>query len=123
MAKKAMDIAKYIINKCTVDNHPISNLQLQKILYYVQKKFLDNGRIAFDDEFEAWQFGPVVPEVYSRYCGFGSASIRVKYSISLERDYSIIINPIVNSKRCLNPWDLVNDTHESGKTIVVLCFG
>lgn len=34
----AMEITKYIINKCTKEKHPISNLQLQKILYYIQKK-------------------------------------------------------------------------------------
>ena len=32
----AMDIAKYIIDKCIDDEMPISNLQLQKILYYLQ---------------------------------------------------------------------------------------
>lgn len=39
MPYKAIDIAKNIINKCTIDKHPISNLQLQKILYYIQKDF------------------------------------------------------------------------------------
>lgn len=39
------------------EQHPISNLQLQKILYYVQKAFLQSGGIAFDDDIEAWQFG------------------------------------------------------------------
>lgn len=31
----ALDMAKYIIDKCTKDRSPISNLQLQKILYYI----------------------------------------------------------------------------------------
>ena len=69
-----MEIAQYIINKCTLEKCPISNLQLQKILYYVQKTFLQNDMLAFSDEIEAWQFGPVVREVYNKYCGFGSAS-------------------------------------------------
>ena len=38
----ALDIAKYIIDKCTRENLAISNLQLQKILYYVQKTFLQS---------------------------------------------------------------------------------
>ena len=37
---KALDIAEYIINKCTVESYPISNLQLQKIMYYVQSDSL-----------------------------------------------------------------------------------
>ena len=36
----ALEIAKYIIDKCTKDRCPVSNLQLQKILYYVQREFL-----------------------------------------------------------------------------------
>ena len=32
---KALEIAKYVIDKCTRENNPISDLQLQKILYYI----------------------------------------------------------------------------------------
>ncbi len=115
MSYKAIDIAKYIINKCTNEQHPISNLQLQKILYYIQKSFLESDMLAFDDEFEAWQFGPVVPEVYYQYCGFGSLSIRMKYDVEVDSDYANIINPIIETKRLLNPWNMVEDTHMPGK--------
>lgn len=111
----ALDISKYVISKCTVDNYPISNLQLQKILYYIQKEFLIHGGCAFPEDFEAWQFGPVVPGVYEKYCGFGALPIRVKYNIKIDAKYMMIINPIVERKRTLNPWDMVNDTHSSGK--------
>ena len=46
----ALDFAKYIVKKCIDDGHPISNLQLQKILYYIQKDFLRRGDIAFEDD-------------------------------------------------------------------------
>ncbi|MCI9005540.1 MAG: DUF4065 domain-containing protein [Lachnospiraceae bacterium] len=115
MSYNAMDIAKYIINKCTTDQNPISNLQLQKILYYVQKTFLENGIVAFDDEIEAWQFGPVVPDVYYHYCGFGSMHIRMRYDTNICLEYRTIINPIVDNKRLLNPWNMVEDTHKQGK--------
>lgn len=115
MAYRAIDVAKYIVNKCTVENAPVSNLQLQKILYYVQKSFLEYDMVAFDDDFEAWQFGPVVPEVYYAYCGFGSLSICLEYKVSVQKDYTVIIDPIVERKRKLAPWDLVEDTHKKGK--------
>ena len=95
----AMEIAKYIINKCTKEKHPISNLQLQKILYYIQKTFLDCGDIAFFEDFEAWQFGPVVREVYNFYCGFGGMPITMKYDIDISLDYTNIINPIIEEKK------------------------
>lgn len=111
----ALNIAKYIIDKCTKEKYPISNLQLQKILYYIQREFLQQGIQAFPEEIEAWQFGPVVPEVYRQYCGFGALPIRMRYMISIEADDVKIINLIVEKKRMLNPWDLVSDTHSSGK--------
>ena len=36
----ALDIAKYIVDKCTTEKCPITNLQLQKIMYFLQKKYL-----------------------------------------------------------------------------------
>lgn len=115
MADKAINIAKYIINKCTIEQHPISNLQLQKILYYIQKSFLQNNMVAFDDEIEAWQFGPVVPEVYYQYCGFGSMPIRMNYTVILSGKDISLMDPIIEQKRFLNPWDMVQDTHKEGK--------
>ena len=71
----AIDLSKYIVLKCIQDEHPISNLQLQKILYYIQKDFLSRDDLAFSDSIEAWQFGPVVPNVYYYYCGYGAMPI------------------------------------------------
>lgn len=51
---KAMDVAKYIITKCARNEHPISNLQLQKILYILQKEYLQRDqKCLFFDDFEA----------------------------------------------------------------------
>ena len=33
----------------------------------------------------------------------------------LELDDIRMINPIIEKKRILNPWDMVSDTHSSGK--------
>ena len=112
----AMDIAKYIINKCTMENWPISNLQLQKILYFLQKKYLtEKGRPLFADEIQAWQFGPVVPEVYYQYCGFGSAQIMMNYESPLDYMDAAAINGVVEDKRTRAPWELVEETHAPGK--------
>ena len=34
---RAMDVAEYIVSKCSRERHQISNLQLQKILYYIPR--------------------------------------------------------------------------------------
>ena len=69
-------IARYVINRCTQKKRPISNLKLQKILYFVQAEFLVGmGKACFDDNIEAWTYGPVVPSVYFEYRIFGSTNI------------------------------------------------
>lgn len=115
MSYTAIDTAKYIINKCSIEQHPISNLQLQKILYCIQRDFLKNNMLAFDDDFEAWQFGPVIPEVYYLFCGFGAIRIRMRYDIDIGSDYTALINPIIERKRLLNPWDWSEDINGTGK--------
>lgn len=112
----ALDIAKYVINKCTTESHPISNLQLQKILYFLQREYLQKvGRRLFSDDIQAWQFGPVVPEVYYQYCGFGSMDITMKYDCQIDGADRKRIDAVVLEKRDKNPWDLVEETHAEGK--------
>ena len=41
--------------------------------------------------------------------------IRVRYEVDIQSNDEKIINPIIEKKRILNPWDLVNDTHSAGK--------
>jgi uncharacterized phage-associated protein len=112
----ALDIAKYIVNKCTDDKCPITNLQLQKIMYFLQRKYLvEVGRCLFADDIQAWQFGPVVPEVYYQFCGFGSCAITMQYVVDIEQDDVRMINPVVDNSRGKDPWDLVSETHAPGR--------
>ena len=62
MAYSAVELSKYIITKCARDNKPISNLQLQKILYFIQKEYLQKkGVPAFEIPFEDWKLRQVAP--------------------------------------------------------------
>ena len=54
----------------------VSNLKLQKLLYYVQAQFLVNyEEPCFPESIEAWDIGPVVPAAYRKYAKYGGASI------------------------------------------------
>lgn len=111
----AIQIADYIVARCINNGTPISNLQLNKILFFIQKCFLNiNKDGLFVDDFEAWQFGPVVPSVYYRYCGFGGASIllRPREVVELKPLESYYIDPIIDEKSKKNPWELVQETHQ-----------
>lgn len=115
-----LELAKYIVVKCIKDGYPISNLQLQKILYYIQREFLHRfDRPAFTESIEAWPFGPVVPDVYYYFCGAGAMRIGVCSAPtdemwSMSGDDRRIIDSIIESKRVLNPWDMVSETHKPG---------
>lgn len=73
---RAIDVANYIIHVREVQGHVMDPLKLQKLLYFIQGMFLIlRDRPCFEDDIEAWDFGPVVPEVYFEYRFYGSASI------------------------------------------------
>lgn len=109
---KAVDLSKYIVTKCAVDDYPITNLHLQKILYYIQKDFLQKDKLAFFEDVEAWQFGPVVPVVYYKFCGFGSMPITNAFEVEGIDPLDVqAIDRIVEAKRLQPPWDLVADIH------------
>ena len=107
-------LAKYIIDKCAKDEYPISNLQLQKILYNLQKKLLKNEFVLVNDNFQAWAYGPVVPKVYFEFCSYGSMRIDEKYNVKIENQIKCIIDPIIESLRKESPWELVQKTHFEG---------
>lgn len=49
--------------------HNMTNLRLQKMLFFAQKEFIKNGKILFDDPIFHWQYGPVIKNVYRRFKG------------------------------------------------------
>ena len=112
----ALDVAKYIISKCTQDGCSISNLQLQKILYFCQGEFYKNHNIPlFKDDIEAWQYGPVIPKVYDRYCAYGASKIYEKNLASILKDPDKEeLDPIIEKYRSMKIWDLVDETHKVG---------
>ena len=111
---KAIDIAKYIVDFCTRNEIAISDLKLQKILYYIQLAFISNlNKFAFKDELEAWKYGPVVKNVYDIYSSFGSTKICLIYDDIIE--FKPIEKNVINSVllKCLpmDVWELVEMTH------------
>lgn len=64
----AQEIAKSIISEFQSREDLITNLKLQKLLYYVQGWHLGLfGEPLFAEDFEAWVHGPVIPDIYHSY--------------------------------------------------------
>ena len=74
----ALDVARYIVNISYQYQYAISNLKLQKLLYFCQAVFLVDSKgktPCFPEEIEAWDFGPVVPSVYRAFKKYGGNNI------------------------------------------------
>ena len=69
----AVEIANFYIQLLnSIPDNSIDNLKINKLLYYVQGWSLVRlGHPMFDDEIQAWDYGPVIPTVYHIYkcCG------------------------------------------------------
>lgn len=77
---RAIDIANFIIDTCTRMGTPVSNLRLQKLLYFAWVDYYDETKLyLFEDNMQAWQLGPVVPEVYYEYCAYGGKPINLLF--------------------------------------------
>lgn len=64
----AQQVADYILRSAHASGSFVSNLKLQKLLYYVQAWHLAVfERPLFSERFQAWVHGPVIPEVYRRF--------------------------------------------------------
>ena len=77
MKHKASEIAKVILKMADPEyGDIISNLKLQKLLYYTQGIHLAlfNDPI-FDEDIIAWTYGPVVREVYREYKKYGNGAV------------------------------------------------
>jgi len=74
-----LDIADYIINySIKQKKQSVSNLKLQKLLYFIQGMFLinsDSKEPCFSEKIEAWDFGPVITEAYREFKHNGALDI------------------------------------------------
>lgn len=124
------DVARYVINYVNKNDDLISNLKLQKVLYFIQAKFLtDIGYPCFKEEIEAWNFGPVILSIYREYKRYGAGYIPpiekfyvysddifeckyVEYSDSVIDDCDKeAINEMIDKCAVYSATQLVNITH------------
>lgn len=69
----AVDVAKFFLAVI-----PISHLKLQKLVYLAYKAYLIKYRQPlFDEKIIAYQYGPVVEEVYQKFKKHGSETIEI----------------------------------------------
>ena len=114
----AIEIAKYMVNKCTHENCPISNLQLQTMLYFLQgESYKSREQPLFTNRIEAWPYGPVVPDVYYLYSASDAVPIYMFYEnadANIDLQDQQWINPLIERYSNMDVWDLIDLSHTDG---------
>lgn len=115
----ASDIAKWFLlhNKVYYDEGSadlISNLKLQKLLYYAQGTYLAiKNELLFPENIIAWQYGPVVKDVYQEYRQFGCKGIELEiYEIpKIDNETALILEQVYDVFGQYSAIGLMNKTH------------
>jgi len=96
----------------------LSNLEMQKIAYIAEMLHLGrNGVPLIAEEWQAWDYGPVQPDLYHRLKVYGNGKVRDIFAApplmpnssalkSVEDAYSLMRN--------MRPGQMVNVTHRGG---------
>lgn len=96
----------------------LSNLKLQKLLYYAQSAHLAefNGEPLFTEPILAWEHGPVVASIWRKYRQYGNAPLSPNKDIDLSGVFDKVdeteLAQVFELFGKYSPWSLRNMTHE-----------
>lgn len=102
---------------CQLREWQASNLEIQKTLYIAHMISLgrtggQRGLVA--EDFQAWDFGPVLPNVYHRAKDFGNSPVMKGAFIAIgeiSADDDVLLRDTVDSLKGKTPGELVAITH------------
>src|SRR5258706_1845214 len=115
----ATEIAKYFLLKDKNDHAvALTNLKLQKILYYAQGWYLANfGKPLFEDPIEAWKFGPAIRSIYQQYKDFGNRPLTEEVTDDdvshIDSDTKAFLDKIWDAYKGFSGTELVFVTHNA----------
>lgn len=117
---KASDVANFFINLSLGEEEDfITNLKLNKLLYFAQGWSLARlGKPLFQNDIQAWKYGPVVASVYHDYKNCGNSPITFvdeKYSNAVfsGEQYALLLDVYAEYGK-YTARTLTTMTHESG---------
>ena len=124
MGKYSADtVAKWFImrNQRAMDDQggeALTLLKLEKLLYYAEGCHLAffNGEQLFDENFYAWEHGPVVKEVYQVYqenpYNLPLTDNDLKQALSIDTENQNLLEQVFQTFGQYSAWALRNKTHE-----------
>ena len=115
---KVEEIASKIIQRSADDANSggelITNLKLQKLLYYHQGFHLALfGKPLFEEQIEAWTYGPVVPSIYFKYQEYGNNVINIEgiTPVELDPQEELLFNEVMRVYGAYSAIGLMHMTH------------
>jgi uncharacterized phage-associated protein len=119
----SQEVADYFLSKAASEEEGadlISNLKLQKLLYYAQGIHIAlQDTPLFEEDIQAWQHGPVVPSIYQQYKGHGGNSLPIPApgTIDFTRytpEERETLDEVYNGYGQFSAWRLREMTHNEG---------
>ncbi|WP_185079774.1 Panacea domain-containing protein [Candidatus Liberibacter solanacearum] len=90
-------VANFFIDQGVKYNSPVTNLKLQKLIYFTHCDLvLQHKQAMLDEEPQAWRNGPVFPGIHHRFKYFGDGTIRFPMDLAFD------IFPMIKDEDVLN---------------------
>jgi len=106
------NVADYFIWLANETGSFVSNLKLQKLVYYAQAWHLALYDIPlFQEDFQAWVHGPVIPELYQNYKTFGWQPILKDANPELPEEVQDFLNEVAEEYFACDAYELEQMTH------------
>lgn len=115
----ATDVARFLVQHYIDTKKSITNMKLQKLLYYAWIDYFieHDGKFLFNDEIYAWKLGPVVPDVYREYRIFAAMPISFtkKPDEVIDGDLKEFLCKFADRNKDVSAKELVSRSHAPGK--------
>ena len=117
MSYDARRIANWFINRAEQEGKSLSIMTLLKLTYIAHGWHLEmRNAPLFDNKIEAWQYGPVIPDVYNEFRDQGISIKRPTkrgQHVQLEAEDESLLEQVYNVYAKLSPFQLSDLTHIS----------
>lgn len=125
------ELSKYFIAFSNSVGDPVTNLKLQKLLYYSQAWHLGiKKKQLFGEDFEAWVHGPVLRTIYGDYKCYGYNPIVLdmeedelesgilNYKKGFKEELTDFFQSIIDKYFILSAWTLERQVHQEDPWIL-----
>lgn len=119
-----LDIAYYFLDLANDDDYSdlLSNMKLQKLVYYAQGFYIAKfDRPLFNSTIEAWNYGPVIPDLYQEFKKYGKKPIKLNKKLDFSK-YNNQVREILDSVYVAfgqySAWRLSQMTHDEPPWLV-----